>query len=135
MKSIKFANGREFEILECYNHGRRYIHGETRNSRDFVLADGVIGLDELKALLTDSANLATIQVYINEDREIISATGEVHMEHIEETETLENFVYADEIKDTMQGEVWFTLGEKTALEIENQQAMATIDTLLIAMEV
>ena len=135
MKSIKFANGRQLEILECYNHGMKYIQGETRNTREFVLADGVISMDELKALLADGTNLSTIQIYVNEDREMVSDTGEVHLEHIEDTELLENFVYADEIKDTMKGEVWFTLGEKTALEIENQQAMATIDTLLIAMEV
>ena len=135
MKSIKFANGRQLEILECYNHGKRFIHGETRSSRDIVLADSVIGLDELKALLTDGTNLATIEININESREMVSEDGEVYIDHIEDTETLENFVYADEIKDKMNGEIWFTLGKKSALEIEKEEAMATIDTLLIAMEV
>ena len=119
MKSIKFANGRQLEILECYNHGKRFIHGETRNCREIVLAEGVISLDELKALLIEPANLYVI--------EVIGVDGE--------TEILENFVYTDEIKDKMNGEIWFTLGKKSALEIEKEEAMATIDTLLIAMEV
>ena len=117
--NIKFSNGRELPIIMCYNHGTRFIKGETRENREIVLAEGVIGLDELKMLLANPDNLSVIQI-IGEDGE---------------AEILENFVYADEIKDTMKGEIWFTIGEKTALEIENQQAMETIDTLLIAMEV
>ena len=127
MKSIKFANGRQLEILECYNHGMKYIQGETRNTREIVLADSVIGLDELKALLANSDNLSVIEVtmdYVDENGQLKT-----------DTEVLGDFVYTDEIKDKMNGEIRFTIGEKSALEIENQQAMETIDTLLIAMEV
>ena len=116
---IKFSNGKELPIIMCYNHGPRFIKGETRNCREIVLAEGVIGLDELKALLTNPDNLSVIAV-IGEDGE---------------AEILENFVYADEIRDTMKGEIWFTIGEKTALELENEEAMQVIDELLIAMEV
>ena len=125
--NIKFSNGKELPIIMCYNHGARFIKGETRNSRDIVLADSVIGLDELKALLANSDNLSVIEVtmdYVDENGQLKT-----------DTEVLRDFVYTDEIKDKMNGEIWFTIGEKSALEIENQQAMATIDTLLIAMEV
>lgn len=116
---IKFSNGRELPIIMCYNHGTRFIKGETRNCREIVLADGVIGLDGLKALLTEPANLSVI--------EVIGVDGEA--------EILENFVYADEIKDKLNGEIWFAIGEKSALELENEEAMQVIDELLIAMEV
>ena len=116
---IKFSNGRELPIIMCYNNGRRYIHGNTRNCREIVLAEGVIGLDELKALLTNPDNLSVI--------EVIGDDGEV--------EVLKNFVYADKIKDMLNGEIWFTIGEKSALEIEKEEALMAIDTLLMAMEV
>lgn len=126
MKSIKFANGKEYEIIECYNNGKQYINGETRTCREIVLADNVISLNELKALLSDPANLSVIEIYMN-----VKIDGE----QIEDTEVLKNFVYADEIKDKMNGEIWFTIGEKTAMEIKNEQAVRAIDELLIAMEV
>ena len=113
---IKFSNGRELPIIMCYNHGPRFIKGETRNCREIVLADGVISLDELKALLTSHCVI-----------EVIGEDGEA--------EILENFVYASEIKDNFEGEIWFTIGQKSALELENEEAMQVIDELLIAMEV
>ncbi|MBR5873938.1 MAG: hypothetical protein IKY90_04285 [Oscillospiraceae bacterium] len=124
---IKFSNGRELPIIMCYNNGKKYINGETRNCRDIVLADGVIGLDTLKALLTNSDNLSVIEVTMNYTDE----NGELKTD----TEVLENFVYAAEIKDKLNGEIWFTIGQKTALEIENEEALRVIDELLIAMEV
>ena len=123
MKSIKFANGKKYEIIECYNNGKRYINGETRNCREIVMSDEVIGLDELKTLLVEPANLSVIEVYMNEDREI---NGEIV--HLEDTEILENFVCADEIKYNFKGEILFKLGQKT-------EAEKAIDDLLIAMEV
>lgn len=126
MKSIRFANGKEFEIIECYNNGKRYISDETRNCREIVVADDVISLDGLKALLAEPANLATIEICMN---------TEINGRQAEETELLENYVYADEIKDSMKGEVWFTIGQKTAVEIEKEQAVQAVDELLIAMEV
>lgn len=106
---IKFSNGKELPIIMCYNNGKRYIHGETRNSREIVLAEGVIGLDELKALLTTHCVV-----------EVIGEDGEV--------EVLEDFIYASTIKDNFNGEIWFTIGQKT-------EAEKVIDELLIAMEV
>lgn len=135
MFTIKFSNGVELPIVMCYNHGKRYIHGETRNSRDVVLPDGVVGLDELKALLIDPANLSVIEVTVLDTVEVVAEDGSVSYEQRPDTEVLYNFVYADEIKDKMNGEIWFTLGEKSALEIENELAIATIDELLIALEV
>ena len=127
MKSIKFTNGKVYEILECYNNGMRYINGETRNTRDIYISPDVIGLDELRELLTDEA---VVEVYMKEDREV---DGE--LKYFEDTETLENFVYADEIKYKFNGNICFTIGQKTAIELENEQALQAIDELLIAMEV
>ena len=123
MKSIKFANGKEYEIIECYNNGKKYIQGETRENREIVISDEIINIGELKALLLDKSNLTTIEVYMNIEQEV---DGEI--KHFEDVEILEGFVYADEIRDTLKGEIWFTIGKKT--EAEN-----VIDTLLIAMEV
>lgn len=116
---IKFSNGMELPYIMCYNNGVRFIGDAMRHSRDIVISDDVIGLDELKALLKNQNNLSVI--------EVIGADGEA--------EVLENFVYADEIKDTLKGVIWFTIGEKTALEIEKEEALLAIDTLLMAMEV
>lgn len=135
MKSIKFANGREFEIIECYNNGRRYINGETRVCREIVLADDVISLDELKSILKNPVNLETIEVYMNVAVEAEGENGEIIIEQMEDTEVLKNYVYADEIKDNMKGEITFIIGEKSTIEMENEQALQTIDELLIAMEV
>lgn len=123
MKSIKFTNGKEYEIIECYNNGKKYIQGETRENREIVISDEIINIGELKALLLDKSNLTTIEVYMNIEQEV---DGEI--KHFEDVEILEGFVYADEIRDTLKGEIWFTIGKKT--EAEN-----VIDTLLIAMEV
>ena len=123
MKSIKFANGKEYEIIECYNNGKRYINGETRTCREIVIADDVITLDELKEILSSPANLETIEVYMKEEVEV---DGE--MKNFEDTEVLTGFIYADEIKDNMKGEITFTIGQKS-------EAEEAIDQLLIAMEV
>lgn len=123
MKSIKFAGGREYEIIQCYNNGMRYISGETRNCREIVIADDVISLDELKNLLLAESNLSSIDVKMVEDREV---DGE--MKHFEDTEVLAGFIYADEIKYNFNGEITFVIGEKT-------EAEKAIDELLIAMEV
>lgn len=130
MKSIKFANGKEYEILECYNNGKRFINSETRECREIVIADDVITLNELKEILSNPANLETIEVYMKEE---VEADGKMVL--FEDTEVLENYVYADEIKDNMKGEITFIIGEKSTLEIENEQALQAIDELLIAMEV
>ena len=130
MKSIKFAGGREYEIIQCYNNGMRYINGETRNCREIVIADDAVTLGELKEILSDPASLETIEIYVKEEYE---ADGE--MVAFEDTELLENYVYTDEIKDNMKGEITFVIGQKTAVEIENRQAKQAIDQLLIAMEV
>lgn len=123
MKSIKFANGKEYEIIECYNNGKRYINGETRTCREIVIADDVISLDELKNLLSAESNLSSIDVKMVEDREV---DGE--MKHFEDTEVLAGFIYADEIKYKFDGEICFIIGQKT-------EAEDVIDQLLIAMEV
>lgn len=123
MKSIKFANGKEYEILECYNNGMRFINGETRTCREIVMADDVITLNELKEILSNPANLETIEVYIKEEVEV---DGE--MKNFEDTEVLTGFIYADEIKDNMKGEITFTIGQKS-------EAEEAIDQLLMAMEV
>ncbi len=123
MKSIKFANGKEYEIIECYNNGKRYINGETRNCREIVLSADNIGLDELKELLSEESNLSSINVKMVEDREV---DGE--MKHFEDTEVLTGFIYPEEIKYYFNGEITFVIGEKT-------EAEKAIDELLIAMEV
>ena len=117
MKSIKFANGNEYEIIECYNNGKRYIQGETRNTREIHISPDVIGLDELKALLK---NYCVVEVAMN----YVDKNGEIKTD----TEILENFIYADEITYKFDGEIWFTIGQKT-------EAEDVIDQLLIAMEV
>ena len=123
MKSIKFANGKEYEIIECYNNGKRYINGETRTCREIVIADDVITLNELKEILSSPADLETIEVYMKEEVEV---DGE--MKNFEDTEVLTGFIYADEIKDNMKGEITFTIGQKS-------EAEEAIDQLLMAMEV
>ena len=133
--NIKFANGRELPIIMCYNHGTKFIEGETRNTRDIVLPEGVIGLDDLKALLTNPTNLSVIEVSVIDTVEIVDEDGTVSYEQRQDTEVIENFVCVSEIKDTLKGEIWFTIGQKTAAEVKAEEALTVIDELLIAMEV
>lgn len=128
MKSIKFANGAQLPIIECYNNGMRYIDGATRSCREIVLDSAVVGLDELKALLSNPANLSPVEVSVQE----LDENGGM----VTNTELLENYICAGKINyDFGTGEVTFTIGQKTALELEHEEAIATIDELLIAMEV
>lgn len=130
MKSIKFANGTQLEIIECYNDGTRYIEGAVRVCRRIVLDKAVIGADRLEALLADKSNLEHIQVYMNEDREVDGV-----LQHFEDTELLEGYVFATDGRTDFRTERSFVLGQRTALEVENEEAKRAIDELLIAMEV
>lgn len=132
---IKFANGTVLPAFMCYNHGDRYICGAMRKNREIAIPGDAIGLDDLRALLSDAANLATIEVTITDTVEVTAEDGAVTYEQRQDTEVLTNYVYADSIRDNMAGEVRFTVAEKTALELENEVAVRTIDALLIAMEV
>ena len=132
---IKLANGMEIPIVMCYNHGRRFINGETRECRDIVIKDDAISLDELKVLLLNPDNLSVIELTTKRIVEVVSADETVSYEEVLGTSILENFTHACEIKDCLNGEIVFTLGEKTALELEHEEAMRAIDALLIAMEV
>lgn len=116
---IKFSNGLELPIIMCYNNGKKRIAGETRVNREIHMPADVIALDDLHTLLSNPANLETIEV-----------TGDDG-----DTEVLVDFVYPGEIRYDFNGEVCFSIGAKTALEIENELAIKAIDELLIAMEV
>ena len=88
-----------------------------------MLSGELIGLDEMKELLSAESNLSVINVKMIEDREV---DGE--MKHFEDTEVLADFIYADEIRYRFNGEIVFVIGQKT-------EAEKAIDQLLIAMEV
>ena len=119
MNSIKFANGTLLPLIMCFDNGKRFIYEALRNTREFQIPNDAIELNVLKELVSNPSNLERIEV-VGDDNE---------------TEILENFVFPEEIKYSFDNGIWITLGQKTDIEIEHEEALASIDELLIAMEV
>ena len=132
--NIKFTNGVNFEYTSTYALENDYHKGTKRPSLEIHLPVNVITYNELEEILNEVSNLKEI-VLTGDPQPLYDAkTGEF----IGYGEPPVN-IYCDyDIKGKItvdDEEITFKLFKKSALEIENEEAMATIDELLIAMEV
>lgn len=129
--NIKFANGKEFEYLNAFGLENDYHKGIKRPSLEIHLPVNVISYNQLEEILNDVSNLKEIVL-----------TGDIVAQYDKNGEitgyvTPQN-IYCDyDIKGKItidDEEITFKLYKKSDLEIENEEAIATIDELLLAME-
>lgn len=132
--NIKFANGKNYTYLNAFGLENDYHKGINRPSLEVHLPVNVISYNELEVILSDVNNLKEIVL-----------TGDPQPIYNHETnkvdfydEAPQNAYYDYDIKGKItidDEEIVFKLYKKSALEIENEEALRTIDELLIAMEV
>ena len=144
--NIKFVNGTTVEYTDAYALENDYHKGIKRPSLDIHFSTEAITYTELEEILSDVTNLKeivltgdeqTYPVYVNELDENGNVIGTV-IDHYETTPAPQNTYVGYDIqgKITIDDEtITVKLFKKSDLELENEEAMATIDELLIAMEV
>jgi len=59
--NIKLLNGKEFEYIKAVET-EEYFNGASRRTLTFECAVGVIGVDQLNAVLSDEANTQSIEL-------------------------------------------------------------------------
>lgn len=144
--NIKFTNGANFEYLNAFALENDYHKGIKRPSLDIHFSTEAITYNELEKILSDTANLKkiiltgdeqTYPVYVDELDENNNITNRI-IDHYETVSAPQNTYIGYDIqgKITIDDEtITVKLFRKSDLEIENEEAMQTIDELLIAMEV
>lgn len=141
--NIKFVNGANFEYVNAFALENDYCKGIKRPSLDIHFSKEVITYNELEEILSDVANLKEIVLTGNEQiypvyAEELDENGEAIIDHYEVIPAPQNTYVGYDIqgKITIDDEIMTVkLFKKSDVEIENEEAMATIDELLIAMEV
>lgn len=141
--NIKFVNGVNFEYTDAYALENDYHKGIKRPSLDIHFSTEAITYNELKEILSDVTNLKEIVLTGDEQTYPVYAkeldeNGNVVIDHYETTPAPQNTYVGYDIqgKITIDDEtITVKLFKKSDLELENEEAMATIDELLIAMEV
>jgi hypothetical protein len=129
---IKFSNGKSYEYLNAYALENDYCKGIKRPSLEIHMPVNVISYNQLEKILNDASNLKEI-VLTGDKPPIYNETGEV----IGYGEAPQNTYCDYDIKGKItidDEEITFKLYKKSDLEIENEEAIATIDELLIALE-
>ena len=140
--NIRFINGANFEYSNAFALETDYYKGIKRPSLEIHFPIAVITYAQLEELLSDTANFQKIlltgdtqsyPVYKDE----VDEHGNQVVDHFEEY-TPQNLYIGYDIKGKItvdDEEITVKLYKKSDLEIENEEAMAIIDELLIAMEV
>lgn len=144
--NIKFVNGANFEYVNAFALENDYHKGIKRPSLDIHFPVETVTYTELEEILSDVTNLKeivltgdeqTYPVYANELDENGNVISTV-IDHYETVPAPQNTYVGYDIqgKITIDDEtITVKLFKKSDLELENEEAMATIDELLIAMEV
>lgn len=134
--NIKFANNKNYEYISAYGLENDYYKNIKRQSLEVHMSTSVISYAELDEILSDKANLSSIlltgNVPVDMDGNVI---GEAHQNTYEYYDIKGKITVDDD-------EIAFKLFKKSNEEIENEklkaeneEAIATIDELLIALEV
>ena len=134
--NIKFANNKNYEYISAYGLENDYYKNIKRQSLEVHMSTSVISYAELDEILSDKANLSSIlltgNVPVDMDGNVI---GEAPQNTYEYYDTKGKITIDDD-------EISFKLFKKSNEEIENEklkaeneEAIATIDELLIALEV
>ena len=132
--NIRFSNGRNFEYGNAFALENDYHKNIKRPSLEIHFPIEVITYAELEEILSNVANLKEI-VLTGESQPIYNIeTGEI--KGYSEAPVNTYCDYDIKGKITIDDEIIaIKLFRKSDLELENEEAMATIDELLIAMEV
>lgn len=141
--NIKFANEAIFEYSNAFALENDYHKGIKRPSLDIHFPVEAITYNELKEILSDVTNLKEIVLTGDEQlvpvyAEELDEEGNMVIDYYETLSAPQNTYRDYDIKGkiTIDDEtITVKLYKKSSLEIENEEAMATIDELLIAMEV
>lgn len=134
--NIQFANGKIFNYTQAFGLENDYHKGIKRPSLEIHMSPDVITYAELDEILSDAANLSTIIL-----------TGDVPVDMYGNIfgEVPQNVYEGFDIKGKVtidDEEITFKLFSKSneemeneMLRVENAEAVALIDELLIALEV
>ena len=125
--NIKFTNGTNFEYGNAFALENDYHKNIKRPSLEIHFPIEVITYEELKEIISNPVNL-----------EEIVLTGDSVILENNEVYTPQNIYYDYNIKGKItvdDEEITVKLYKKSDLELENEEAMAIIDELLIVMEV
>lgn len=141
--NIKFANNTNFEYLNAFALENDYHKGIKRPSLDIHFSTNAITYNELEEILSNITNLT--EITLTGDEQIIPVYAEeldennnAIIDHYEIIPAPQKTYIGYNIKGkiTIDDEkITVKLFRKSDLEIENEKAIATIDELLIAMEV
>lgn len=129
--NIKFSNGESYEYINAFALENDYHKGIKRPSLTIHFPVAVITYNELEKILNDVSNLKEIVL-----------TGDPVAQYDENGEitgyvTPQNTYCDYDIKGKItvdDEEITVKLYKKSDLEIENEEAIRTIDELLIALE-
>lgn len=125
--NIEFANGKNYTYLNAYALENDYCKGVKRPSLEIHFPVAEITYAELEEILNDVSNIKEI-VLIGDT--VLLETGELYTpQNVYSDYDIKGKITIDDEKITVK------LFKKSDLEIENEEALATIDELLIAMEV
>lgn len=126
---IIFNNSIEFEYSNAFAIEKDYKNGYTRPSIEIHMPIAQTSYDEIDEIVNDTTAIGTFTLVGDE---IVDAEGNIVGEA--PTNTYENYTIKGKI--TVEDDVLtFKMYKLSDVEIENEEALATIDELLIAMEV
>lgn len=126
---IIFSNDKEFEYINAYAIERDFKNGYTRPSIEIHLPIAQTSYNEIEGIINDVETIKSFtlvgDVPVDEDGVVV---GEAP------TNTYTDYTIKGKIS-VEDDIITFKLYRLSDVEIENKEAMATIDELLIAMEV
>lgn len=133
--NIEFANGKTFDYVQSYGLENDYRKGIKRPSLEVHMSTAVITYAELEEILSNAANLSTIVLTGNMPVDMDgNVTGEAPQTVWENYDIVGPITVDDDM-------ITFKLFKKSAeeieneeLKVENKEAVALIDELLIALE-
>lgn len=127
--NIIFSNGKEFEYTQAFGLERDFKDGYTRPSMEIHMPIAQTSYNEIESIINDVEIMKSFTLVgdmpIDENGMVM---GEAPMNTYTD--------YTIKGKITVEDDVLtFKMYRLSDIEIENKEAMATIDELLIAMEV
>lgn len=127
--TITFANGKSFEYISAFALEKDYKNGYTRPSIEISLSLEQTSYNEIESIVNSAA---VRQFTLKGDETTTDANGNT----VTVTPPTADYLdYTIPGKITVEdGVITFKLYKLSDMEIENRQAIATIDQLLIAME-
>ena len=125
---IIFANDKEFEYTQAFGLERDFKNGYTRPSIEIHMPIAQTSYNEIESIINDVEIMKSFTLVGDAIVNMDGTLGETPMNTYTD--------YTIKGKITVEDDVLtFKMYRLSDIEIENKEAMATIDELLIAMEV